>query len=163
MFDALTSLSTSKSMYNMLENDGHLRIQALRLFEQRLNSGHGLMSRLKQLGNQSKHNQALLSLADSGGNHSQQHYIGVKTVRLDRIVGTENRTSEFDRDFLPRAEHLERRWVSVAMAYLKDVVLPPVDLIQVGEVYYVRDGHHRISVARAFGQESINAVVTVWE
>jgi len=43
------------------------------------------------------------------------------------------------------------------------VTLPLVDLVQVGDVYFVRDGHHRISVARAFGQESIDAQVTVWE
>jgi hypothetical protein len=41
--------------------------------------------------------------------------------------------------------------------------LPPVELIQVGDVYFVRDGHHRISVARMMGQDSIDAEVTVWE
>jgi hypothetical protein len=51
----------------------------------------------------------------------------------------------------------------VAKARLKGVTLPPVELIQVGDVYFVRDGHHRISVARAFGQEHVDAEVTVWE
>jgi ParB-like chromosome segregation protein Spo0J len=53
--------------------------------------------------------------------------------------------------------------MSVALARLKGVVLPAVELAQVREAYYVLDGHHRISVARAFGQESIDAAVTVWE
>jgi hypothetical protein len=49
------------------------------------------------------------------------------------------------------------------MTHLAGDPLPPVELIQVGSVYFVRDGHHRISVARAMGQQEIEAVVTVWQ
>ena len=52
--------------------------------------------------------------------------------------------------------------MSVTRAYLRGIGLPPVELIQIGEVYFVRDGHHRISVAAALGQQEIDAMVTVW-
>jgi hypothetical protein len=54
-------------------------------------------------------------------------------------------------------------WLSVAVARQRGKSLPPVKLIQVGDVYYVQDGHHRISVARALGQRDIEAEVTVWQ
>jgi hypothetical protein len=53
--------------------------------------------------------------------------------------------------------------MSVAKARLQGATLPPVDLVQVSDVYFVRDGHHRISVAKALGQVDIDADVTVWE
>jgi hypothetical protein len=56
----------------------------------------------------------------------------------------------------------EARWVNIATAILQGEFLPPVDLIRVGETYFVRDGHHRISAARALGQKEIDAVVTTW-
>jgi hypothetical protein len=55
------------------------------------------------------------------------------------------------------------RWLSVARALEKGVALPPVELIQLGDRYFVRDGHHRISVARAMRQDEIEATVTVLE
>ena len=58
---------------------------------------------------------------------------------------------------------MSKRWLGVARAALRGEHLPPVDLIRAGDVYYVRDGHHRISVARALGQREIDARVTVWE
>lgn len=91
------------------------------------------------------------------------HRLGNKTVPLERIQGSENKSSEFDRQFRPLKGHIRERWVGLAAAFLRGVVLPPVELIQVGGDYYVRDGHHRISVARAFGQVDIDADVTLWE
>jgi hypothetical protein len=91
------------------------------------------------------------------------HYAGVRTVAIDDIRGSEGRCWDFDAEFRPLCPHNKARWARVAQARLKGVTLPLVDLIQVGDVYFVRDGHHRISVARAFGQESIDAQVTVWE
>lgn len=82
-------------------------------------------------------------------------------VSLNDIVGTENRADEFDSAFYPLAEHLEARWMSVAIARLKGISLPPVELILAEGTYYVRDGHHRISVARMLGQRDIEAVVLV--
>ncbi len=75
----------------------------------------------------------------------------------------EGRCDDFDVGFHPLKEHTEERWVSVARAQLRGLGLPPVELIQVGDAYFVCDGHHRISVAAALGQQEIDAVVTVWQ
>jgi hypothetical protein len=72
------------------------------------------------------------------------------------IRGSESRSSDFDRDFNPLHDHNRRRWLNVAAARQRGKALPLVKLIQVGDVYFVRDGHHRISVARALGQRSIS-------
>ena len=90
------------------------------------------------------------------------HYCGVKVVQLDAIIGTEGKASDFDTGFHPRNEASRERWVNVAMEYLCCFALPPVQLTQIGDAYFVRDGHHRISVARAFGQMSIDAEVVTW-
>lgn len=89
------------------------------------------------------------------------HYAGLRTVSLARIRGSEGRSEDFSARFRPLTAHNRERWLRVAVAHLKGIVLPPVELIQVGDDYYVRDGNHRVSVARAFGQESIEALVTV--
>jgi hypothetical protein len=86
-------------------------------------------------------------------------YRGVKTVRVDQIVGSLNRYQDFDRVFLPRYSELERRWTSVNRAFYQDISLPPVVLYKVGDVYFVVDGHHRVSVAREQGQIFIEAEV----
>ncbi len=80
---------------------------------------------------------------------------------INRIKGSEGRSGDFDRDFNPMHDRMIDRWVSVALAQSNGVALPAVELIQLGEDYFVRDGHHRISVARAFGEEYIDAKVTV--
>lgn len=89
-------------------------------------------------------------------------YTGIKVVSMDHIVGTEGRVDDFDIDFYPLSEKSRERWVNMACVYLSRTPLPPVELIQVGDVYFVRDGHHRISVARAFGQIAIDAEVITW-
>ncbi len=86
-------------------------------------------------------------------------YRGIQTVRVDQIVGSLNRYHEFDRAFLPVADQLAPRWQNVARAFYKEVSLPPVVLYKVGRVYFVVDGHHRVSVAREQGQEFIEAEV----
>jgi hypothetical protein len=78
---------------------------------------------------------------------------GVRTVPIDQIRGSEGRSQDFDGDFNPLQDHNKRRWLSVATAWQRGRMLPPVELIQAGDVYFVRDGHHRISVARAMGQK----------
>lgn len=84
---------------------------------------------------------------------------GVQAVPIDQIKGSEERSDEFDVLFTPLCAHLVGKWIDLAVAYSKRIDLPPVELIQVDDYYFVRDGHHRISVARAFGQEYIDAVV----
>ena len=80
-------------------------------------------------------------------------------VPLSRIVGTEGRNDDFDADFNPLKQHNRERWISVAAARRTGVILPAVELLQVGDEYYVRDGHHRISVAKVLGQVEIDARV----
>jgi hypothetical protein len=110
------------------------------------------------------HARCLLSLAAlSSGQVCGRHYGGIKCVNLNQICGSMNRTGDFDHHFHPLDDRLRDRWVSVAMARSQDVPLPPVSLVQVGACYFVEDGHHRISVARAMGQTAIEAEVTVWD
>lgn len=92
-----------------------------------------------------------------------RRYVGLHTVAVDQIRGTQGRSKDFDARFNPRREHNRHRWTNVAQARLQDIPLPPVELIQVGDTYFVRDGHHRVSVARALGEAAIEAQVTVWE
>ncbi|HEY0737100.1 MAG TPA: hypothetical protein VGD69_19445 [Herpetosiphonaceae bacterium] len=87
-------------------------------------------------------------------------YRGLQQVPLSKIVGSEGRYADFDRHFLPRQAKTQQRWQSVDMAHYEDVPLPPVELYKVGEVFFVKDGNHRVSVARQRGQYEIDAFVT---
>jgi hypothetical protein len=86
-------------------------------------------------------------------------YRGVKTVPISQIVGSLNRYHEFDAAFLPKNDENAGRWQSVDRAFYQEVSLPPVVLYKVGEVYFVVDGHHRVSVAREQNAEFIDAEV----
>ena len=86
-------------------------------------------------------------------------YRGVKTVLVDQIAGSLNRYHEFDSVFLPASDQLADRWQSVNRAFYQEISLPPVVLYKVGQVYFVVDGHHRVSVARQQGQIYIEAEV----
>ncbi|MGB5844926.1 MAG: hypothetical protein WBG94_10810 [Anaerolineales bacterium] len=88
-----------------------------------------------------------------------QHYIGFQEVPIEQIVGSLGRYRDFDRAFLPRQVRTRSRWVSVDSAQYEDISLPPVDLFKIGEIYFVRDGNHRVSVARERGQEFVDAYV----
>lgn len=89
-----------------------------------------------------------------------QRQRGFYAVPLDKIVGSVNRYLDFDRAFFPRQIRTRDRWISIDRAYYRDIALPPVELFKVGEMYFVSDGHHRVSVARVWGQEFIDALVT---
>jgi len=88
---------------------------------------------------------------------------GMQTVSIRQIRGSEGRCDDFDVAFRPLKQHTEARWLNVARAYLRGIGLPAVELIQLGDVYFVRDGHHRIWVAAALGQMEVDAVVTIWQ
>jgi hypothetical protein len=92
-----------------------------------------------------------------------RRYAGLRTVPINLIRGSQGRSHDFDRDFNPLQAHTKGRWLSVAAAWQRGKQLPPVDLIQVGDFYFVQDGHHRISVAQALGQWVIEAEVTIWK
>jgi hypothetical protein len=89
-----------------------------------------------------------------------QHYIGLHQVPIDKIVGSMGRYNDFDRAFLPLQNRTKDRWISIDKAHYSDVPLPPVELIKIGDIYFVKDGNHRISVARERGQIDIDAYVT---
>ncbi len=114
------------------------------------------------LGTLSGHSRALHSVAQAirGYHIVGQHHQGLQAVPLERIVGSEGRSDDFDGQFRPLTMHTQRRWYSIARAGLHGVTLPAVVLIRIGDAYYVRDGNHRVSVARAFGQAAIEAEVT---
>lgn len=87
----------------------------------------------------------------------------LRTVPLNQIRGSEGRVGDFDCDFYPLRQHTQERWLGIAAARQSGKELPPVALVQVGDICFVRDGHHRISVARALGQTAIEARVIVWQ
>ena len=88
-----------------------------------------------------------------------QRDLGLQEVPLDQIIGSEGRYADFDRFFLPLTNETEERWKKIGRAYYQDVVLPPIDLVKIGDLYFVRDGNHRVSVARMRGQLEIDARV----
>lgn len=89
-----------------------------------------------------------------------EKYEGLKVVPLQLIVGSEGRYHDFNKVFLPRREFLRWRWESVDRAHLGSVALPPIRLYEIGGVYFVRDGNHRVSVARLNGGYAIDAEVS---
>ncbi len=89
-------------------------------------------------------------------------HIRLEAVPIAKIRGSEGRCTGFDDEFNPLHSYHKVRWVDVCKMLISGAALPPIELIQVGEMYYVRDGHHRVSAARALGQEQIEAEVTVW-
>jgi hypothetical protein len=94
------------------------------------------------------------------GHRGEQH-LGLQTVELDSIVGSVDRVTGFDRQFRPTSDLTRRRFERLALAVRRGEDLPPVDLYRVGDVHFVRDGHHRVAVLRALGREVIAARVTL--
>lgn len=90
----------------------------------------------------------------------QQIEMGTRTVPLEQIVGSVGRYRDFTRTFLPRSAVNAERWARVDAIFNSLEGYPPVELYKIGEVYFVRDGNHRISVARANGLDHIDAYVT---
>jgi hypothetical protein len=88
-----------------------------------------------------------------------QFYRGVQQVPVSKIIGSVDRYHDFDRRFLPTQSHTRPRWESVDIAHHTDVQLPPVQLYKVGEAYFVKDGNHRVSVAKEQGADYIDAEV----
>jgi hypothetical protein len=90
----------------------------------------------------------------------RERYVGLQTIELDSIVGTVDRAREFDRRFLPTSERVRPRWERLATAQRKGAEIPPIEVYRIGELHFVKDGHHRVSVARALGYKDIDAYVT---
>lgn len=89
----------------------------------------------------------------------EERYVGLETIPLDSILGTVDRTKGFDRQFRPTSTHVRARWERIANAVRRGEAMPPISVYRIGEVHFVRDGHHRVSVARALGRTHIDAYV----
>jgi hypothetical protein len=89
-----------------------------------------------------------------------EHDLGLQTILLDSIVGTVDRTKDFDRAFRPTSPRLRARWQRIAEAQRRGESFPPISVYRIGELHFVRDGHHRVSVARSLGRDDIDAYVT---
>jgi len=88
-----------------------------------------------------------------------RRYVGVRPIPVAQIVGTDSRGSDFDRDFLPRRPDVRERWRRVEQAF-PDSGFPPIVAYQLGDAYFVIDGHHRVAIARRQRMETIDAEVT---
>ncbi len=86
-------------------------------------------------------------------------YAGMQTVAIENIVGSEGRYQDFDNHFLPKNRVLQDRWERVDEAHLSDIILPAIQLYEIGGLYFVRDGNHRVSVGKAQGVKFIDAEV----
>jgi hypothetical protein len=86
--------------------------------------------------------------------------LGLREIPLEAISGTvePNRAAQFDSEFRP-AGPTRSRWQSVWLAADRGAPLPPISVVAVGDAYAIRDGHHRVSVARARGAVTIDAIV----
>ena len=84
-----------------------------------------------------------------------------KEIPIASIVGTVSRNQDFTRTFLPKLVQDESRWVNVKMANESQQGVPPIDVYQIGEIYFVLDGHHRVSVMKSINAEYIQANVRV--
>lgn len=86
------------------------------------------------------------------------------TLSVDDIHGSTGRPDRFDCQFRPRDARMKERWSSIAVAAMRDpVALPRIEVIELEGEYFISDGHHRLSVARALNKFGVDAVVTVWE
>jgi hypothetical protein len=89
----------------------------------------------------------------------QERDAGLQVVPLDAIVGSVDRTVDFDRGLRPTSARLRSRWERINAAQRRGEALPPVSLYKIGDLYFVRDGHHRVSVAKSLGRSDIDAYV----
>jgi hypothetical protein len=85
--------------------------------------------------------------------------LGIQTIPIDSIVGTVDRGKDFDREFRPTSSRARLRFERIAEAQRRGVSMPPIDVYRIGELHFVRDGHHRVAVARAQGRDTIEARV----
>jgi hypothetical protein len=86
--------------------------------------------------------------------------LGLQVINLDSIVGSVDRSREFDRRFRPTSGQVRERWQRLALAQRRGESIPPIEVYRVGEMHFVLDGHHRVSVAHALGLKTIDAYVT---
>ena len=86
--------------------------------------------------------------------------LGLQTIKVESIVGTVDSTRDFDRFFRPTSGRVRQRWERLALAQVRGESIPPIDAYRIGDLHFVRDGHHRVSIAIAQEQTTIDAYVT---
>jgi hypothetical protein len=86
--------------------------------------------------------------------------LGLRTIQLATVVGTVDSSRDFDRRFRPTSSRVRARWENLALAQRRGETIPPIDVYRIGEMHFVQDGHHRVSIALATGQQVIDAYVT---
>ena len=89
-----------------------------------------------------------------------ERQLGLQTIRLDTIVGTAEQRHDFDRHFRPTSNRVRDRWEQLALAERRGAAIPPIEVYRIGGRHFVSDGHHRVSIAAATGQQTIDAYVT---
>jgi hypothetical protein len=86
--------------------------------------------------------------------------LGLQTIQLSTVVGTVDSTHDFDRQFRPTSGRVRERWERLALAQRRGEPIPPIDVYRIGDMHFVQDGHHRVSIAMATGAKTIDAYVT---
>ena len=86
--------------------------------------------------------------------------LGLQTIQLATIVGTAEQRHDFDRHFRPTTNRVRERWAQLALAQRRGAAIPPIEVYRLGGLHFVSDGHHRVSIAAATGQQTIDAYVT---
>jgi len=143
----------------MLELDNNLGISSRTANDFSRARGRAVLSEIQYFMNADKNR--LLSFNDVKDilKPKNQVYMGSRTVPIKLIAGSEGRYRDFNRYFFPKADHLRERWERVDEAHLMDIILPSIQLYEIGGIYFVRDGNHRVSVAKAQNVEFIDAEV----
>lgn len=152
--------ANSMSYSEQMINNEVIAAKAKSLYSEKIHAGK-IKRLLARLLHRSRRLLSLDEFVRQEDSFESSSYAGMQTVDIEQIRGSESRAEDFDAEFNPVQETTRDRWLGIARAFLVGKELPPVDLIQVGDVYFVRDGHHRVSVARSLGQRYIEAEITL--
>ncbi len=122
----------------------------------------GLAARLRNDAEDVVQSMSFDEVVDALGRKAE-NYVGTKVIPLDAIVGSVDKVRDFDRRFRPTSAVSRQRWERLARASRTGEIIPPIDVYQIGDYFFVRDGHHRVSVARSLGVKLIEARITAIE
>jgi hypothetical protein len=141
-----------------IEENAGLRLELVSLFNRCRRKGlfHCFLALLGSKSQRLKDFKAVIR----GKTIQGSRYLGLSSIPIDQIQGSLGHSKDFDRNFYPVQERSRTRWIRIAGARMSGQAVPPIELVQLGKIYFVRDGHHRLSVARAFGEKYMDAVVT---
>jgi hypothetical protein len=102
----------------------------------------------------------LASFSEAPRSSDNRKFVGVQEIPVEKIIGTIGRENDFDHKFRPLSKYLRERWVDVFLSFSTEA-WSAIRMHKIGEQYYIEDGHHRTSVARAIGMAYIPA--EIWE